>query len=69
MLLCRDNSDWFVKVNDELGVNHGHVKQILTDGIVVEERLLDPVDNSKIRIVEKFLKMEPIGSTVPLLRR
>jgi len=68
-VILPDSSDWFIKVNDELGVNHGHVKQILPDGIVVEEQYLDPVDNSKIRIVEKSLKMEPLSLTAPLMRR
>ena len=61
-----DNTDWFVKVGDELGVNRGRVKQILPDGIVVEEQYLDPADPQKIRIVEKFLKMEPISQNTPI---
>jgi type IV pilus assembly protein PilP len=68
-ILLPDNSDWFVKVGDEIGVNRGRVKRIEPDGVVVEEQYLDPVDPQKIRIVEKFLRMEPIGTSLPLLRK
>jgi Tfp pilus assembly protein PilP len=64
-----DNSDWFIKVGDEIGVNRGRVKRVESEGIVVEEQYLDPVDPQKIRIVEKFLRMEPIGTSLPLLRK
>ena len=66
-ILLPDNSDWFVKVGDEIGVNRGRVKRIEPEGIVVEEQYLDPVDPQKIRIVEKYLRMEPIGTSLPLL--
>jgi len=66
-VLLPDSSDWFVKVGDEIGVNRGRVKRIEPEGIVVEEQYLDPVDPQKIRIVEKFLRMEPIGTSLPLL--
>jgi hypothetical protein len=56
-------------VGDEIGVNRGRVKQILPDGIVVEEQYLDPADPQKIRIVEKFLKMEPISTNTPIYQR
>jgi len=64
-IILPDATDWFIKVGDEIGLNRGRVKQILADGIVVEEQYLDPVDPQKIRIVEKVLKMEPVSSTLP----
>jgi len=64
-----DGSDWFVKVGDEMGVNRGRVKQILSEGIVIEEQYLDPVDPQKIRIVEKFLKMEPVSSSISIHKK
>jgi len=67
-ILLPDGTDWFIKMGDELGVNRGRVKQILPDGIMVEEQYLDPVDPQKIRIVEKFLKMEPLSTNIPILR-
>ena len=56
-IILPDGSDYFIKVGDEIGINHGRVKQILPDGIVVEETYLDPKDPSKIRVVEKVLRM------------
>ena len=57
-LLLPNQKDCFVKVGDIVGVNKGVVKEIKPDGIVVEEQFLDIRDPTKIRIVEKFLKME-----------
>jgi len=68
-VLIPDGSDWFVKVGDEMGVNRGRVKQILPDGIVIEEQYLDPVDPQKIRVVEKFLKMEAVSTNIPIHKK
>jgi len=57
-IVLPNGNDYFVKVGDELGINHGRVKEIKPDGIVIEEQYLDPANPQQIRIVEKFLKME-----------
>lgn len=57
-ILCPNGDGYFIKVGDVLGVNKGVVKEIRTDGIIVEEQFVDPIDKNKIRIVDKFLKME-----------
>ncbi len=67
-IILPDNSDWFVKVGDIIGINSGGVKEIKSDGILVEEQYLDPVDLSKIRIVEKFLRMETENAPPGLLK-
>jgi len=57
-IILPDGSDHFVSVGAVLGINQGIVKQILPDGIVVEERYIDPRNPEEIRIVEKVLRME-----------
>jgi len=57
-IVLPNGNDYFVKVGDELGINHGRVKEIKSDGIIIEEQYLDPANPQQIRIVEKFLKME-----------
>ena len=57
-IILPDRTDYFVKVGTIIGINSGVVKEIKADGIVVEEQYLDPVDPTKIRIVDKFLRME-----------
>ena len=57
-IILPDGSDYFVSVGTTLGINRGIVKQILPDGILVEERYIDPKNPEEIRIVEKVLRME-----------
>ena len=68
-IILPDREGYFVKVGDILGINSGVVKEILPDGIVVEEQFLDPVDQNKIRIVEKFLRMETESPTDIIFRK
>ena len=52
------NKDMMVKVGDELGLNHGRVKQIRANQIVIEEIYVDPARPSDIHIIEKVLQMK-----------
>ncbi len=47
----------FITVGDELGINHGRVKQIRGNQVVVEEIYVDPANPSEIHIIEKILEM------------
>jgi len=62
-IILPNAKDCFVKVGDVIGANKGVVKDIRSDGIIVEEQFLDPVDPTKIRVVDKFLKMETESGT------
>ncbi len=61
-IITPGNQEFFISIGDTLGANKGIVKEIKAGGIVVEEQFLDPRDSSKIRIVDKFLKMEGEGA-------
>ncbi len=56
-IILPGNQDIFVKVGDELGINHGHIKQISANQIVVEEVYVDPANPSEIHVIEKILEM------------
>jgi type IV pilus assembly protein PilP len=56
-ILLPGNQDIFVKVGDELGINHGRIKQISGNQIVVEEVYVDPANPSEIHIIEKILEL------------
>jgi len=77
-IVLLNNREGFVKVGDLLGLNSGVIKEIRSErklpngetepaGILVEEQYLDPVDPTKIRIVDKFLRMETESAPAGLL--
>jgi Tfp pilus assembly protein PilP len=56
-VIMPNGKDAMLRVGDEVGLNHGRVKQIRDKEIVIEEIYVDPATRD-IHIIEKTMKMK-----------
>jgi Tfp pilus assembly protein PilP len=57
-IILPNRDDIFVAVGDELGKNHGRVKQIRENQVVVEEMYYDLANPNEIHVIEKILELK-----------